>query len=114
MTDLLRRLAFRVLTPIIIFGLGLGITAILFVQFAVSQFVERQATNGLRWRPLGVYHNIDSSLDELQRSGRAGDEIALRQRKVTALMSIEAFARVNELRVPVRDTPATRTVELGA
>ena len=108
-----RGLAFRVLIPIISVGLALSVAAIVFVRYAVSEFVESQAVNDLRWRSFGVHYIIDSNLDELQRAGRAGDAVAVRQRKVNALMAVEDFARVNELRVTVRDLAENRDVDIG-
>jgi signal transduction histidine kinase len=113
MIPLSRRLAFRVLTPIIVFALGFGIATIWLAHVAVSEFVEQQLTTDLRWRANSAFQIIDANFDELQRTGKSGDDIAVRHRKVNTLMAIEDFARANELRITVRDTVAARTVEIG-
>ncbi len=99
--------------PVFLFGLGLVVAALWFGRFAVSQFVEQRATNDLRWRSFAVYRIIDSNLDELQRESKLDDDVVVRERKVEALMAIEDFARVNELKVIVHQLPEERTVELG-
>jgi signal transduction histidine kinase len=113
MTRVHRTLAFRALMPVVVLGLGLVLLAIGFARFTVTRFVEQRATNDLRWRSFAVHHLIDSSLDALQREGKLDDEIAVRERKVDALMAVEDFARVNELKVTVHQIPEERTVEVG-
>ncbi len=113
MTRVHRTLAFRALMPVFVFGLGLVVLSLGFARFAVSQFVEQRATNDLRWRSFAVHHIIDSNLDALQRGGKLDDGIAVRERKVDALMAVEDFARVNELKVTVHEIPDERTVEVG-
>ena len=107
------RLAFRVLTPIIVFALAFGAAAIGFGRLAVTEFVERQVTSDLRWRSQSVFHIIDSNLDELQRTGRTGEDVAVRHRKVNALLEIEDFARANELKVHVYDNAEQRAIDIG-
>jgi signal transduction histidine kinase len=109
-----RRLAFRVLTPIVVFALGFGIVSVWLVNIVVSEFVEQQVTTDLRWRANSAFQIIDANLDELQRTGKSGDDLSVRHRKVRTLMAIEDFARANELQVQVHDMPAARNVEVGA
>ena len=99
--------------PVFIFGLGLAVLSLGFARFAVSHFVEQRATNDLRWRSFAVHYIIDSNLDALQREGKLDDDVAVRGRKVDALMAVEDFARVNELKVTVHEIPEQRTVEVG-
>ncbi len=113
MTRVHRTLAFRVLVPVIVFGLGLVVLSLEFARFAVSRFVEQRATNDLRWRSFAVHHIIDSNLDALQREGKLDDEVVVRERKVEALMAVEDFARVNEIKVTVRQIAEERAVEVG-
>lgn len=113
MTRFHRTLAFRAVMPVFLFGLGLVVVFLWFARFAVSQFVEQRATNDLRWRSFAVHYIIDSSLDALQREGKLGDDAAVRERKVDALMAVEDFARVNELRVAVHEVTEDRTMEVG-
>jgi signal transduction histidine kinase/ActR/RegA family two-component response regulator len=114
MRRLHRSLAFRVLTPIIVFALALGAAAIVLTRLAVAELVEQQIANDLRWRAQNVFQIIDSNFDELQRTGRGEDDIAVRHRKVNSLMQIEDFARANELKVSVYDTVEQRATELGS
>src|SRR6266542_3855855 len=108
-----RTLAFRALMPVFLLGLGLVVLWLGFARFAVSHFVEQRATNDLRWRSFAVHYIIDSNLDALQREGKLDDGVAVRGRKIDALMAVEDFARVNELKVTVHEIPEERTVELG-
>ncbi len=113
MTRFHRTLAFRALMPVVVLGVGLVLLAIGFARFAVTRFVEQRATNDLRWRSFAVHHLIDSTVDELQREGKLDDEIVVRERKADALMAVEDFARVNEIKVTVHQIPEGRTVEVG-
>jgi signal transduction histidine kinase/ActR/RegA family two-component response regulator len=101
---LLPIVAASVLVALIAGGLGL---------YAVSQFVEQQASNDLRWRSLSVFRIPDANLDELQRAGKAGDEAALWHRKVTALTEIEDFARVNGVGIAVRDASGETLTQIA-
>ena len=113
--QLRRSLASRALVPIGIAALVVALVAGAFGLIAVSEFIERQAGNDLHWRSMSVFRIADGNLDELQRTGRTGFEAALRHRKVTALTEIEDFARVNGLRITVRDGSSTgpSVMELG-
>lgn len=106
-------LTFRALVPIVVFGIAFGVLLIGSVRFVVMEFVDQQATNDLRWRSSGMLHMIDSNLDELQRTGRRSDIVALRHRKVTALIQIEDYARDNNIEVIVRDTVTQRIHRMG-
>jgi signal transduction histidine kinase/CheY-like chemotaxis protein len=108
------RLAFHVLIPLVLLSLALGVVALNSAVYIVSEFVGRQASNDLRWRANSVHQIINSNLDELLRTGKSRDEVALRQRKVIALLALEDFARVNQLSLRIHDAVDARTDELGA
>ena len=110
-----RRLAFRALVPIGVAALVVALVAGAFGLLTVSEFIERQAGNDLHWRSMSIFRIVDGYLDELQRTGRAGNDAELRHRKVTALTEIEDFARVNGLHISVRDTSGSghAVMELG-
>ncbi|HEU0200857.1 MAG TPA: ATP-binding protein [Burkholderiaceae bacterium] len=101
------------LTPIVVFALVFGVAAIVFVRFVVAEVVEQQVVSDLRWRAQNVFHIIDSNLDELQCTGQVDNDLAVRDRKVNALLAVEDFARANDLKVTVFDGAAQRQTEIG-
>ena len=113
MTRVHRTLAFRALLPVVVFGMVLVVLTLGFARFAVSRFAEQRATNDLRWRSFAVHYIIYSNLDALQREGKLDDAVAVRERKVDALMAVEDFARVNELKVTVHEISEKRNGRRG-
>ncbi|WP_284619076.1 hybrid sensor histidine kinase/response regulator [Aquabacterium humicola] len=109
-----RRLAFRLMAPAGLFALLLGLIALVAATAAVAEFVGRQAAADLHWRSLGVMQIVESSHDELQRTGRQRDAAAIRERRLLALVAVEDYARVNRLAVRIDAGDEGRIEDLGA
>lgn len=108
-----RRLAVRVLAPIIGFTLLLGIAVIAFAIYATSRFSNEQAATNLRLRTYTARQIADDHLGRDQPLSDHSDSAAGRDRRIKAQLAMEDFARTNEVQIIVFDEARQRQSELG-
>ena len=96
--DLINRLPFRIIAPIVAALLLAGICLNVFISFVTSDFTGRIISNNLEERATFIYEIADNSLDQLIRSGQSGDEKAVRIKRAFTISAIEDDMREHELR----------------
>ncbi|MBI5027097.1 MAG: response regulator [Nitrospirae bacterium] len=94
---IINSLPFRIITPVILIVLLIGLGLYLFVLRSVSGFADIHIKDNFLNMSHDVYNICDRSLSELLRTGLAGDEKAVRIKKGLAIGEIENFLRQNNI-----------------
>lgn len=93
MRKLFNRLGFRVTLPLILIWLLLGGALFYSTQGAISRFLDDNVREDMRWISRGALKICSDRLEELIRSGRAGDRRADRIARNRAMLDIEELLR---------------------
>ncbi len=87
------RLGFRIVLPVVLVTLFLGVSLYLFVLRSISHFTERQIQETFRDTANDIYGICDRSLKELLTTGASANEEAARIKKGLTLERIEDFMK---------------------
>lgn len=94
---LLKSLAFRTISPIVLIALLSWISLYIFVLRSVSRFADDQIRESFSEMAHDIYLVCDRSLNELYKTGTYNEENTLRIKKALALNMIGDFMRQNRL-----------------
>ncbi|HEX8948765.1 MAG TPA: ATP-binding protein [Dissulfurispiraceae bacterium] len=96
--DIVNSLAFRTIIPVIAAILLMGLGLHVFVLRAISGFADGQIKEAFGERSHDIYRICDEALNDIIKTGRSGDEKALRIKKALTVGTIEDFMRQNSLK----------------
>lgn len=92
-----QRLAFRIITPLVLIGLLTGSSLYFSVFRSISGFIEERITAELKDMARQFYNICDRNLNDLLMSRAADDKNALWIKKGLAMGQLEDFLRENSL-----------------
>jgi PAS domain S-box-containing protein len=92
------RLPFRIVAPVVAALMVAGICLNLAISYVTSDYTARIISGNLEERATFIYSIADNTVDQLIRSGLAGDDRALRIRKAFTISAIEDDMRQHDLR----------------
>jgi len=95
---IMNSISVRIIIPVIIITLLIGLGLYFFVLRSVSEFTDKQIKEGFSYMALDIYRICDESLNELLQSGMAVDEKAKRIQKGLTIGMIEDYMRQNKLK----------------
>ncbi|MGD0885776.1 MAG: response regulator [Thermodesulfovibrionales bacterium] len=102
MKKIVDRLAFRIIAPIIVIGLLIGMSLYAFVLRSVSGFADNHIKESLEAMSHDVYDICDEKLNDLFKRGSVTED-ALRMAKGLAIEKVEEFLRKNGVEGYVRE-----------
>lgn len=95
---IMNSISVRIIIPVIIITLLIGLGLYFFVLRSVSEFTDKQIKEGFSYMALDIYRICDESLNELLQSGMAADEKVKRIKKGLTIGMIEDYMRQNKLK----------------
>ncbi|MEN8190423.1 MAG: ATP-binding protein [Thermodesulfobacteriota bacterium] len=92
-----RRLAFKIISPIILIIATLAIVLFLMFNSMITAIVHDNAANDMEGLAHDVFAICDQGLEDLARKGQSGNPVALRIKKALTVGLIEDFIRAERL-----------------
>lgn len=93
---IIQSLAFRIIAPIMLSVLLLGLVFYVFVLGYVSDFTNREINDSFMGISREIYNTCDRNLNELLKTGLAGDEKTVRIKKGLTIGVIEEYLQQNK------------------
>jgi PAS domain S-box-containing protein len=106
-SDITNHLSFRIIAPVFLLILLAGFSLYGFFYYIASDFINRAITTNLHERASDIYIIVDSSLDELIKSGLSGNERAVRVKKALTVSMIENALQQHNLKGVVTEKDNT-------
>ena len=100
---ILKGLPIRMVLPVVLVMAMVGAGLYFFVLRSVSEFSDRQIREALAQTSRDLYNVCNGHFSNLMKSGRMGNEAAVRIQKARALGAIEDFVRRNRIGCLLRD-----------